>query len=72
MNTIFITSGGSVFQQLDKGCQQGGCHNPATIVIKLEWQGPSSYVCDEHKEEYITWYLRHLPASLKHPTIEKE
>lgn len=65
MNTIFITSSGSVFNQPNKGCMQGGCENSATTIINLDWPCMPSYVCDEHKQEWITWYLSHLPSNSK-------
>ena len=63
MNTIFITSGGSVFTQPNKDCQQGGCNNPATTIIIAEWRKSSYYVCDKHKDQWIDFHLSNLPTS---------
>jgi hypothetical protein len=58
MDTIHITSGGSLYTILNRRCQM--CEKIATAVVNPDW-APVFYVCSEHQVDITKEFLRHLP-----------
>jgi len=58
MDKVFISGTGTVVKLLEVTCQM--CHKPATTIIIPDWD-KDFHVCDEHKQEAITEFIKLSP-----------
>lgn len=61
MNRISITPYGAVYTIYDIRCNK--CEKLAIAIIVPDWT-VGYYVCEEHKNEAVQYYLKNLPSSV--------